>query len=305
MNNSDYFLEKAVTFIYNINSEKFAVIPLMVDNLYGGIIQVVHKDGIMLSRLYNSVAALIVRNRNMRGWKQKDLADRIGLSTSLVGRWETGDVVPTPRDAELVAEALGIDKETIAMRTFLDRIAESRRKATRNILREYASYPQVLKIAERIMSCPNCSNIIGGLENSRGIDMSSLEPALDGLEAGIYIRDIEGKILHVNEYLAKMLRTDRKSLLRCNIRAFDANTGQTEGYTKQIMAMGVYTGKTEIIGPNNARTAVVTQCYLIKNAYGDPVYIIGLVYTLDAYKEMVNHLFKGTSMIFDVAEEIS
>ena len=129
----------------------------MIGNLYGRSIQVIHKDGIMLSRLYNSVAALIVSERNMKGWTQKDLADRIRHSTSLVGRWETGDVVPTRKDAELVAEALGIDKETIVVRTFLDRIAESRRKAKRNILREYASYPQVLKIAETIMSCPNCS----------------------------------------------------------------------------------------------------------------------------------------------------
>jgi len=257
----------------------------------------------MITREYNSVAALIVRGRNSKGWTQKELADRIGLSTALVGRWETGDVIPTRRNAELVAEALNIDKEAVIMKTFLDRIAESRRKAKRNIQREYASYPQVLKLAETIMSCPNCSDFSGEIEKTPGIAMSSLELALDNLEAGIYVRDIEGKILYANGYLAKMLRTDKGSIIGRNVRNFHAHTAQANGTTEQILETGAYTGRIELMRSDNTRTGAVTWCYLVRNSHGDPVCIVGLVHALDACKEIISQLFDETSMIFEATEE--
>jgi len=258
----------------------------------------------MITREYNSSAALIVSERNAKGWTQKELADRISLSTALVGCWETGDVIPTRRNAELVAEALGIDKEAVVMKAFVDRVAESRRKAERKIHREYASYPQVLKLAETMMNCPNCSDVDGELEKTQGINVNCLELALDGLEAGIYVCEIEGKILFLNEYLAKMLRTDKKSVIGRNVRDFDAHTTQANSTTEQILETGAYTGRIEVMRPDNTRTGVVIWCYLVRNANGDPVCIVGLVHALAACKEMINKLFDETSMIFNATEEI-
>ena len=96
------------------------------------------------------VDTLIMRGRNARGWTQKELAERIGVSTALVGRWETGDVPVTRRNAELVAEALDIDRETIVTKAFMRQLAQFRSRNQRVFQREYASYPQVLRLVESI-----------------------------------------------------------------------------------------------------------------------------------------------------------
>ncbi len=245
----------------------------------------------MITREYNSVAALIVRGRNSKGWTQKELADRIGLSTALVGRWETGDVIPTRRNAELVAEALGIDKEAVIMRTFLDRIAESRRKAERNIQREYASYPQVLKLAQTMIDCPNCSDFNEEIEKTPRIDVKLMELALDGMEAGIYIRDIEGNILYANEYATKLIQMDKESLLGRNIRSLDTNPVRADKTTEQLLTTGTCISRIDVLRPDNTRTGAIVWCYLVRNAHGDPVCVIGLAHALDACKEIINQLF--------------
>lgn len=189
------------------------------------------------------------------------------------------------------------------MRTFTDRIAESRRKTERKIRREFANYPQVLELAEAMMSCPNCSDVSGELERIPGIDMSRLELALDNLGAGLYIRDTAGKILYANKCLVRMLRTDRESLLGHDTSSSAADPVLSEGMIEQLMSTGSYTGIVDILRQDNTRMGVVVWCYVIKNAHGGPAGIIALIHSLDACREMVNKLFVETSMIFDATKE--
>jgi len=243
-------------------------------------------------RKYNSVAALIVTERSMKGWTQKDLADRIGLSTALVGRWETGDVVLTRRNAELVADAFSVDRETVVMMAFVDRIAESRRKAHRKIQREYAEYPKVLKLAETMMPRPKSSDATAGVKDKTPvIDTSQLELALDSMEAGVYIRDIAGNLLYVNDFIVKTMQMDKEQLIGQNIRDFDIDPGRVDETTRQLLDKGNYTGKIEVIGPDNTRLTAINWCYLIRDEHDEPIAIIGLLHLLESCKEMINTIF--------------
>lgn len=58
---------------------------------------------------------LLIRARQQRGWSQKDVADKIGVETKSVGRWERGEVFPMPYYRqklltlfEMPAEELGL-----------------------------------------------------------------------------------------------------------------------------------------------------------------------------------------------------
>jgi len=46
--------------------------------------------------------------RLMRGWKQEELAERLGSRLQVVSRWETGESEPTLRSAVDLAHALEI-----------------------------------------------------------------------------------------------------------------------------------------------------------------------------------------------------
>ena len=250
------------------------------------------EGGIVDRKKYNSVAALIVTERSMKGWTQKDLADRIGLSTALVGRWETGDVVLTRRNAELVADAFGIDRETVVMMAFVDRIAESRRKSHRKIQREYAEYPKVLKLAETMMPRPKSSDAIAGVtDESLEVDRSQLELALDSMEAGVYIRDIAGNLIYVNDFVAKTMQMDKEELVGRNIRDFDIDPGRVDETTRQLLDTDSYTGKIEVRGPDNTRLVAVNWCYLIRDAHDEPIAVIGLLHLLESCREMINTIF--------------
>ena len=258
----------------------------------------------MLTREYTSVAALIVTERNAKGWTQKELADRIGLSNALVGRWETGDVPITRRNAELVAEALDINKEILVMKAFVEQMAEFRRRNQRTFEREYAGYPQVLRLVESMRNCPNCSDVNRELERISSIDMKFLELALDSLGAGFYISDVAGNILYTNEYLAKMLRTDKESLLGQAIQSFSADPERSERLKEQLLTTGSCTGKAGFVRQDNTVESCVFWCYTIKNAHGNPIGVIAIIHTLDACKEIVDQLFEEASTTFDVAKSI-
>lgn len=63
--------------------------------------------------LMSLVGNRIRRLRKREGWKQADLADRVGKSTTTVHRWEKGIQMASVEDLMEVADALGIDPATL------------------------------------------------------------------------------------------------------------------------------------------------------------------------------------------------
>ncbi len=164
------------------------------------------KEICMGARKDINVGTLIARERNAKGWKQEELAERIGVSTSLVGRLETDDVPLTLGKAKLIAKALGIDEEAIVTKAFMEKITGSRRRQLRKILNEYDGYPKVLKLIQAMQACPNCCHFNTEVESLPSVDAEKLLiSALDSLEIGLYIRDITGKVVYTNEALNRMI----------------------------------------------------------------------------------------------------
>ena len=244
------------------------------------------------------VGALIAEGRSAKGWTQKELAGRIGVSTALVGRWETGDVIVTRRNAERVAEVLGIDKETVVTKAFVENMAETRRRNHRRIQGEYANYPRVLRLAEAMWNCPGCSQANRELEEISRIDANFLDSALDSADVGVYILDTEGIIVYANKSVKKIVEMDEESLLGQDIRFFSTNSEATQSILDQVLTKGSYTGTVEIERTGRRKTRIVFLSYLIRNTYGNPVGILGLLYTLEAFKVILEQLFAEASVSF-------
>jgi PAS domain S-box-containing protein len=244
------------------------------------------------------VGALIAEERSAKGWTQKELAGRIGVSTALVGRWETGDVIVTRRNAERVAEVLGIDKETVVTKAFVESMAETRRKDHRRIQREYANYPQVLRLAEAMGNCPSCSQANRELEKISRIDANFLDLALESVDIGVYILDTKGTIVYTNKSVKKIVEADNESLLGRDIRFFSTNTEVIQSLLEQVLTKGSYVGTAELERADRRKTRVVFLSYLIRNAYGNPVGVIGFLCTLDTFKIILEQLFAEASVSF-------
>ena len=52
--------------------------------------------------------------RQERGWSLLDVARRLGVSESIVSRWERGERVPQPANQQRLAEFFGVSVEAIA-----------------------------------------------------------------------------------------------------------------------------------------------------------------------------------------------
>ena len=55
------------------------------------------------------------RERELRGWSQKDVADRIGTNTFTVGRWERGEAVPTPHFRQELCKVFGKNAQELGL----------------------------------------------------------------------------------------------------------------------------------------------------------------------------------------------
>jgi transcriptional regulator with XRE-family HTH domain len=56
---------------------------------------------------------LVKRRRSERGWSQQRLADALSMSTSLVSRWENGDVDPPLSKAMEALRLLGATSDDV------------------------------------------------------------------------------------------------------------------------------------------------------------------------------------------------
>ena len=53
--------------------------------------------------------------RVARGWSRHDIADRLQVTYRTVGRWETGQHQPLPRQWQRLADLFGVRVEQIAV----------------------------------------------------------------------------------------------------------------------------------------------------------------------------------------------
>ncbi len=55
------------------------------------------------------------RERELRGWSQADLAEKVGCDTKTVGRWESGDSIPRPYHRQPLCEIFGKNAEELGL----------------------------------------------------------------------------------------------------------------------------------------------------------------------------------------------
>jgi len=55
------------------------------------------------------------RERELRGWSQADLAEKVGCDTKTVGRWESGDSSPRPYHRQPLCEIFGKNAEELGL----------------------------------------------------------------------------------------------------------------------------------------------------------------------------------------------
>jgi transcriptional regulator with XRE-family HTH domain len=55
------------------------------------------------------------RERELRGWSQADLAEKVGCDTKTVGRWESGDSIPRPYHRQSLCEIFGKNAEELGL----------------------------------------------------------------------------------------------------------------------------------------------------------------------------------------------
>lgn len=57
---------------------------------------------------WESLGGNLTRIRKLRRWTQKELADRLSVHTSMVTRWEKGQIRPKEAQVQQIAEALEV-----------------------------------------------------------------------------------------------------------------------------------------------------------------------------------------------------
>ena len=55
------------------------------------------------------------RERELKGWSQADLAEKVGCDTKTVGRWESGDSIPRPYYRQPLCEIFGKNAEELGL----------------------------------------------------------------------------------------------------------------------------------------------------------------------------------------------
>src|SRR5713226_4086730 len=53
--------------------------------------------------------------RELRGWSQADLAEKVGCDTKTIGRWESGDSLPRPYYRQPLCELFGKNAEELGL----------------------------------------------------------------------------------------------------------------------------------------------------------------------------------------------
>ncbi len=69
-----------------------------------------------------------------------------------------------------------------------------------------------------------------------------------------------------------------------------------ERLMEQLMTTGSCAGKAEFTRRNNTKSWVIFWSFLIEDARGDPLGVIGIVMDLDACKTILDQLFAEVSM---------
>lgn len=64
---------------------------------------------------YPPFPAQLRHERELRGWSQADLAEKVRCDTKTVGRWENGESLPRPHHRRLLCEAFGKNAEELGL----------------------------------------------------------------------------------------------------------------------------------------------------------------------------------------------
>lgn len=70
--------------------------------------------------------------RRQRGWTQRELAQRLGVSSGAVANWEVGTRTPNLRTAKKLAELFGVSVDQIEFPRFEPRPSSTSSQATKS-----------------------------------------------------------------------------------------------------------------------------------------------------------------------------
>lgn len=60
-----------------------------------------------------SISTNLIKQRDMRGWTQEQLAEAIGVSRSTIAKWEAGKGVPKVDNLIALSRALGVTIDSL------------------------------------------------------------------------------------------------------------------------------------------------------------------------------------------------
>ena len=122
--------------------------------------------------------AAIKQLREKRGMTQAELADKIGVSSKTVSKWETAKGLPDITLLQPLAQALGV-----SVIELMNGEAITNRNVSANLLRG------------KFHVCPICGNVIhamgGALVSCCGVTLPALEPEESGDDHAVTVEPVE------------------------------------------------------------------------------------------------------------------
>lgn len=103
----------------------------------------------------------IVGLRKQKNWRQQDLADKLGVTTRQLIRWENDQVELNPKSVRKIAEALGISPEDLTAQRAqnpFERVEDSELKELLNFVPDLGSQ-QVLALKIILREMVTCHQI--------------------------------------------------------------------------------------------------------------------------------------------------
>lgn len=95
---------------------------------------------------YITIGKYLEDLRKAKGESQEELAKAVGVSQSLVDRWEKDKTAVKPSHARRLANHFNSDEERMLKLSFLGKVIQANKSQYRGLSLDYEDYPQFLEL---------------------------------------------------------------------------------------------------------------------------------------------------------------